>query len=140
MQMAIGTADSKDSTKYPGLDWLYSKDRKAGDVKQYSTSVVYVLRPVALSETRPLMYAIFSLSRRRIVKTLPPLRRPPSSGMTAKKKAEKILAQYNSVKKTEDAFAQLAKDNSADNNAKDGRPVRECIYRSDGELLWQLVL
>ncbi|MBD8945058.1 MAG: hypothetical protein EGR79_09250, partial [Ruminococcaceae bacterium] len=38
----------------------------------------------------------------------------------AKKKAEKILAQYNSGKKTEDAFAQLAKDNSADNNANDG--------------------
>ena len=30
------------------------------------------------------------------------------------------MAQYNSGKKTEDAFAQLAKDNSADNNAKDG--------------------
>ena len=50
------------------------------------------------------------------------------------------MAQYNSGKKTEDAFAQLAKDNSVDNNANDGGLYENVYPRSDGEFLWQLVL
>ena len=119
-QMAIATADSKDSTKYPGLDWLYSKDRKAGDVKQYSTSVVYVLRPVALSETKTVNVRHILIKPETNSKNTSAAQATTKQWNDAKKKAEKILAQYNSGKKTEDAFAQLAKDNSADNNAKDG--------------------
>ena len=119
-QMAIATADSKDSTKYPGLDWLYSKDRKAGDVKQYSTSVVYVLRPVALSETKTVNVRHILIKPETNSKNTSAAQATTKQWNDAKKKAEKILAQYNSGKKTEDAFAQLAKDNSADNNANDG--------------------
>lgn len=119
-QMAIATADSKDSTKYPGLDWLYSKDRKAGDVKQYSTSVVYVLRPVALSETKTVNVRHILIKPETNSKNTSAAQATTKQWNDAKKKAEKILAQYNSSKKTEDAFAQLAKDNSSDNNAKDG--------------------
>ena len=119
-QMAIATADSKDSTKYPGLDWLYSKDRKAGDVKQYSTSVVYVLRPVALSETKTVNVRHILIKPETNSKNTSATQATTKQWNDAKKKAEKILAQYNSGKKTEDAFAQLAKDNSADNNANDG--------------------
>ena len=37
---------------YPGLDWLFSADRKAGDSYQYSTTVVYILSPAALTDTK----------------------------------------------------------------------------------------
>ena len=46
---AEGEEHSEDEEHtYPGLDWLFSADRKAGESYQYSTSVVYIL-----------MYAIF---------------------------------------------------------------------------------
>lgn len=119
-QLAIATADSKDSTKYPGLDWLYSKDRKAGDVKQYSTSVVYVLRPVALSETKTVNVRHILIKPETDNDNTAATQATTKQWKAAKAKAEKILAQFNSGKKTEDAFAKLAKDNSADSNASKG--------------------
>lgn len=121
LSFAIATADDKDSEKYSGLDWLYSSDRKAGDIKQESTSVVYVINPVHLSDVK-------TVNVRHI------LIKPNDEGDTANNakdcteeqwntaydKAKSILDEYNAGEKTSDAFAALAKSNSADSNASGG--------------------
>ena len=50
-KLALGF-DNKDKNKYPGLDWLYSSKRKAGDSYQYSTTVVYVLSPASIQDRK----------------------------------------------------------------------------------------
>ncbi|MBR3150089.1 MAG: peptidylprolyl isomerase [Eubacterium sp.] len=129
---AIAQADATESTEeteaenktYSGLDWIYSADRKAGDVKQVSTSVVYMLKKARISDTK-------TVTVRHIL--INPLteeeqndNKSPSTDATAdqwkeaKKKAESILAEYNKGDKTAEAFGELAKTNSTDSNAEDG--------------------
>lgn len=126
LSVAIATADDDDKDKYPGLDWLYSSDRKAGDVRQDSTTVVYVVKPVYMSDTK-------TVNVRHILIAPESSKSSDNSSSSnsakdctdkewaaAKKKAESILAEYNKGKKTSKAFASLAKANSSDSNASDG--------------------
>ena len=126
LSVAIATADDDDKDKYPGLDWLYSSDRKAGDVRQDSTTVVYVVKPVYMSDTK-------TVNVRHILIAPESSKSSDDSSSSnsakectdkewaaAKKKAESILAEYNKGKKTSKAFASLAKANSSDGNASDG--------------------
>lgn len=106
---------------YPGLDWLFSADRKAGDSYQYSTTVVYILSPTALTDTK-------TVNVRHIL--ISPVDTTDSSASAknatdeqwadAYAKAQDILNQYNSGEKTADSFAELAKANSADGSASNG--------------------
>lgn len=106
---------------YPGLDWLFSADRKAGDSYQYSTTVVYILSPAALTDTK-------TVNVRHIL--ISPVDTTDSSASAknatdeqwadAYAKAQDILNQYNSGEKTADSFAELAKANSADGSASNG--------------------
>lgn len=112
---AIATADSKDSDSYPGLDWLFSTERKAGDIYQTSTSVVYVLSPVALPEAS-------SVNVRHIL--VSPITDSSSNTQavdataeqwaTALETANKVVSEYNSGDKTEDSFAALVSEYSSD--------------------------
>lgn len=112
---AIATADSKDSDSYPGLDWLFSTERKAGDIYQTSTSVVYVLSPVALPEAS-------SVNVRHIL--VSPITDSSSNTQavdataeqwaTALETANKVVSEYNSGDKTEDSFAALVSKYSSD--------------------------
>lgn len=122
---AIAQADEKknedDEDTYSNLDWLYSKDRKAGDVKQVSTSVVYVVKPVYMSDVKPV-----TIRHILIAPEDPENEDASATEMSSKlwaeaeKKAKKILDEYNKGEKTADAFAALAKENSTDSNASDG--------------------
>lgn len=106
---------------YPGLDWLFSADRKAGDSYQYSTTVVYILSPAALTDAK-------NVNVRHIL--ISPVDTTDSSASAktatdeqwaeAYSKAQDILNEYNSGEKTAESFAELAKANSADGSASNG--------------------
>lgn len=106
---------------YPGLDWLFSADRKAGESYQYSTSVVYILSPVSLSDAN-------LINVRHIL--ISPVDTTDSSASAktatdeqwaeAYERAQDILNQYNRGDKTAESFAELAKENSVDGSANDG--------------------
>lgn len=121
MSVAIATEDAKKKTK--GLDWLYSKDRKAGDIYQTSTSVVYVIKPVYFSNQKVVNV------RHILIKPETDSKDQESSDATtataaqwkaALKKANSVLKSYNDGEKTAEAFGELAKKNTADSNGDDG--------------------
>lgn len=127
---AIATADEKkneeDGDTYSGLDWIYSKDRKAGDVKQSSTSVVYIIKPVYLSEQKTVSVRHILIAPEEEAKegeeeaSTPVTEMSDKAWKEAEKKAKDILAEFNKGDKSSDAFAKLAKDNSTDSNKDDG--------------------
>ncbi|MDE5604311.1 MAG: peptidylprolyl isomerase [Eubacterium sp.] len=103
--------------KYEGLDWLFSADRKAGDKKQFSNTVVYVLSPAAEPKVNAVNIRHILVSPKD-----DPSKATEASAKdwaAAKEKAEKILAEFNNGKKTADAFAKLAEKNSADPGSKE---------------------
>ena len=134
MNGAIAAADESEDEeaeeKHSGLDWVYSSKRKAGDVKQYSTSVVYIIKPSNLSKTKPvtvrhILIKPFSNEKGEDGETTETEAETPTEATkkeweNAKKKADKILKEFNKGEKTAEAFGELAKDNSADSNASDG--------------------
>lgn len=124
LSVAISTAD--DDKKYPGLDWLYSSDRKAGDVRQDSTTVVYVVKPVYMSDAKTvnvrhiLIAPESSNSSDNSSSSTSAKDCTDKEWAAAEKKAKSILAKYNSGDKTSKSFAKLAKSNSSDGNASNG--------------------
>lgn len=124
LSVAISTAD--DDKKYPGLDWLYSSDRKAGDVRQDSTTVVYVVKPVYMSEAKTVNVRHILIAPESSKSSDDSSSSKSAKDCTdkewaaAEKKAKSILAKYNSGDKTSKSFAKLAKSNSSDGNASDG--------------------
>ena len=124
LSVAISTAD--DDKKYPGLDWLYSSDRKAGDVRQDSTSVVYVVKPVYMSDAKTVNVRHILIAPESSKSSDDSSSSKSAKDCTdkewaaAEKKAKSILAKYNSGDKTTESFAKLAKSNSSDGNASDG--------------------
>ncbi|WP_177918877.1 peptidylprolyl isomerase [uncultured Eubacterium sp.] len=121
LSFAISTADDKEKNKYSGLDWLYSADRKAGDIKQESTSVVYVVNPVHLSDVKPVnVRHILIKPNDESDKSTDAKKCTEEQWNAAYDKAKSILDEYNSGDKTSEAFAALAKSNSADSNASSG--------------------
>ena len=115
---------------YSGLDWVFSSKRKAGDVKQQSTSVVYIITPARLASVHPvtirhILIKPFSETKNDDGETTETEAETPTEASkkewaNAKEKAEKILKEFKKGKKTAEAFGELAKDNSADSNASDG--------------------
>lgn len=121
---AVATADDKDSTKFSGLDWLYSKSRKAGDTKQFTTTVVYVVKPANISSVKAVNVRHILVSpffdeeekdENADAKTA-----PQKKWDAAKKQADKILAEYKKGDKTAEAFGELAKKYTEDSNGDDG--------------------
>ena len=134
-QYAVSTPDSDDNTKYTSLDWVFSKDRKAGDVLQEATSVVYILKPVYLSNQKTvnvrhiLIKPVSHETEEETEEGHEGHDHSSSSDATectkeewdaAYKKAKGILDEYKKGDKTEDAFAALAKENTEDSNADKG--------------------
>ena len=124
--------DEKDDTdneetknETPGLDWVFSKDRKAGDKKVYSTSVVYILKPVNLSDAKTVSVRHILIQPEKKdengeTSTVNLSEADKDQKKAAKEKADSVLKEYNDGTKSEDAFAALAKKYSSDSNASDG--------------------
>ncbi len=127
MNGAIATAEDD---KYPGLDWVFSSKRKAGDVKQQSTSVVYIITPARLSDVktvtvRHILIKPFKNEKGDDGKTTETDAETPSEASekewtNAKKRADKVLAEYKKGEKTAESFGKLAEKYSKDSNASDG--------------------
>ena len=115
-------AKAKDEDKtYPGLDWLFSADRKAGDINQYSTTVVYVVAPTHLSDIQTVNVRHILISPITDEKSsTKPVDATDEQWSEAYKKANDILNEYNKGAKTAESFGELAKKNSSDGSASKG--------------------
>ena len=134
MNGAIAAADTdKDGNstdEYSGLDWVYSSKRKAGDIKQKSTSIVYIIKPVNLSKVHPVTIRHILIKPYKVEKdddgnetetdAETPSEASSKEWKNAKKKADDVLAEYKKGEKTAEAFAKLAEEYSKDSNASDG--------------------
>lgn len=132
---AIATADAHEheegeehsddeELKYSGLDWLFSADRKAGDSRQYSTTVVYVISPSSISDrktvnVRHILIAPETDEENADVKTA-----TDAQWAAAFDKARELLASWD---KTEDGFAKLAKENSTDTGSTENGGLYENV-------------
>ena len=106
-----------DEKTYAGLDWLFSADRKAGDINQFTNTVVYIISPAAEPKGN-------AVNIRHIL--VSPKDEPSSAAeasaadwKAAYEKAEKLLDEFNGGKKTADSFAELAEKNTVDPGSKD---------------------
>ena len=153
--MAIAAADEHEHSEeeehehtYSGLDWVFSDKRKAGDVKQQSTSVVYIVKPAYLSEkntvnVRHILVQPTKAAEKKedseektedaeeteetedAKEEAEPEKTTNSEAnkkqrAAALKKAEDILKEFNDGDKTEDSFAELAKKYTDDSNGEKG--------------------
>lgn len=109
--LAIATAD--DDKKTPGLDWLFSEDRKAGDVYQYSTTVVYVISPVSLSERKTVNVRHILIAPETDEEGAEAKTASTKQWSAAKTKAQNLLNEFKKDA-SEDNFAALVADNTAD--------------------------
>lgn len=116
---------------YPGLDYLFSAERQAGEAFNDTKSVIYIIKPTYLSD-------VTTVNVRHILVTADDIKKELEGDVDAEEtadtadysddeldqmasdKANDLLAQYQSGEQTEDAFAQLAMDNSSDGNAAEG--------------------
>ena len=136
-QVAIATADPHEHEEgeehsddeeqtYSGLDWLFSADRKAGDIYQHSTSIVYVITPAAITNTetvnvRHILIAPETTDDAAVTDAT------DEQWKAAYSKAEEILNDWKSGDATEDSFAALAKENTTDTGSKDNGGLYEGV-------------
>ena len=122
--------DEEHEHEYPGLDWVFSSKRKAGDIKQMSTSIVYMITPARLSDTKTVTVRHILIKPYKVEKdddgketetdAETPSEASAKEWKNAKDKANKVLAEYNKGDKTASAFGKLAEKYSKDSNASDG--------------------
>lgn len=134
---AIATADphhheegeehSEDEEQtYSGLDWLFSADRKAGDIYQHSTSVVYVMAPATISDretvnVRHILIAPETTDDAEVTAAT------DEQWAAAYTKAEEILNNWKSGDANEDSFAALATENSTDTGSAESGGLYENV-------------
>lgn len=112
--------------EYPGLDWLFSTDRKAGDIYQYSTSVVYVISPVSLAEAQTVDVRHILIAPETDDDT-DAIDATSEQWQAAYDKAQEIINEFNSGDKTEDSFAALAGTYTADTGSADNGGLYENV-------------
>ncbi len=108
-----------EETTYSGLDWLFSSDRKAGDIRQQSTSVVYVVAPASLSDRNTVNVRHILIAPETDDENTSATEATDEQWAAAYEKADSILNEWKSGEATEDSFAQLAKENSTDTGASE---------------------
>lgn len=117
------SSDDKKST-YSGLDWLFSSDRKAGDIKQYSTSVVYVISPASISDRKTVNVRHILIAPETDDENAQATSATDAQWKAAYDKAEKLLSDWD---ETEDGFAKLATDNTSDTGSADNGGLYENV-------------
>ncbi|MCC8072549.1 MAG: peptidylprolyl isomerase [Clostridiales bacterium] len=135
---AIATAEETDDEdedaeeSYPGLDWLFSSDRKAGDIKQYSTTVVYVLDPASVTDRKTVnvRHILISPITDEDDDT-DPTEATDEQWTTAYETAKDILAEFKDGDQTEDSFAELATENSTDTGSSEDGGLYENVVTSE---------
>lgn len=135
---AIATADHNheegeehsddEELEYPGLDWLFSTDRKAGDIYQYSTSVVYVISPVELADVNTVNVRHILISPVESGSSTQAKDATDEEWAAAYDKAKSILDEYNAGDKTAESFGALASENSSDTGSASNNGLYENVY------------
>lgn len=111
---AEGEEHSEDEeVTYSGLDWIFSSDRKAGDVNQQSTSVVYIIAPASVQE-RNTVNVRHILIAPETEENQSATDASAESWNAAYEKAQGILNDWKAGDATESSFAGLVSDNSTD--------------------------
>lgn len=123
MNSAYSIANADDASKdeddrtYAGLDWLYSADRKAGDINQFSKTVVYVVSPASEPDgnTINIRHILVSPNDDPSAAT----KASDADWAAALKEAENLLDQFNKGDKNAESFAALAGENTDDPGSKE---------------------
>lgn len=125
MGLAIATADDvkkkPEERTYEGLDWLFSADRKAGDINQFATTVVYVLAPARVSDAELVNVRHILINPITDAKSdKKAIDATAEQWAEADKLAKKVLDEYNKGEKSAESFGALAKKYSADGSSTKG--------------------
>lgn len=130
---AIATADDPDADEltYSGLDWLFSSDRKAGDINHVSTTVVYVISPAELTDRKTVNVRHILIAPDTGDDETSATDATEAQWNNAYKKAVNILAEWKEGDATEDSFAELATDNSTDTGSTENGGLYEDVATGD---------
>lgn len=128
--LAIAVAD--DDGKTPGLDWLFSSDRKAGDTYSYSTTVVYVISPASISDMKTANVRHILIAPETENEDDAATDASDTEWKKAKTKAEELLKEINKDK-SEDKFAALVSDNTSDTGSAETGGLYENV--TPGEMV-----
>lgn len=112
---------------YPGLDWLFSEDRQAGDTYQYSTTVVYVLEPVQIPEASSVNVRHILIAPETDDDSTDATSATEEQWAAALETAQGIVDEFNSGDRTEDSFAALVSENSTDTGSSSNGGLYEDI-------------
>ena len=132
---AIATADAHEhedgeehsddeELTYSGLDWLFSSDRQAGDIYQYSTSVVYVIAPASLSDRNTVNVRHILIAPETDEEDADATTATDEQWTAAYDQARELLASWDG---TEDGFAALATENSTDTGSTENGGLYEDV-------------
>lgn len=132
---AIATADAHEhedgeehsddeELTYSGLDWLFSSDRQAGDIYQYSTSVVYVIAPASLSDRNTVNVRHILIAPETDEEDADVTTATDEQWTAAYDQARGLLASWDG---TEDGFAALATENSTDTGSTENGGLYEDV-------------
>lgn len=111
---------------YSGLDWIFSSDRKAGDINQKSTSVVYIISPASIQDrntinVRHILIAPETEENKSATEA------SAESWAEAYEKAQGILNDWKAGDATESSFAGLVADNSTDTGSSSNGGLYENV-------------
>lgn len=109
---------------YSGLDWLFSSDRQAGDIYQYSTSVVYVIAPASLSDRNTVNVRHILIAPETDEEDADATTATDEQWAAAYDQARELLASWDG---TEDGFATLATENSTDTGSTENGGLYEDV-------------
>lgn len=130
---AIATPDDADADEltYSGLDWLFSSDRKAGDVNQVSTTVVYVISPAAVTDRKTVNVRHILIAPVTDDENTQAVDATEAQWNSAYEKAQKLLQEWKDGSATENSFADLVADNSADTGSSENGGLYEDVTTTD---------
>lgn len=130
---AIATADDSkaDDPTYSGLDWLFSSDRKAGDIKQVSTTVVYVISPASLTDRKTVNVRHILITPDTDDENTEAVDATEAQWNAAYEKAQNILNEWKSGNANEDTFAALATSDSEDTGSTENGGLYEDVATGD---------
>ncbi len=118
--------ESGESTN-EGLDWIFSSDRSTGDTNQVSTSVVYMIAPVAIPDVETVNVRHILIAPETDDESTSAKDATTEQWAAALEKAQSILDQFNSGDGTEEDFAALATENSTDTGSSSNGGLYENV-------------
>ena len=126
---AITTATTNDdgTSTNDGLDWIFSTDRSSGDKTQVSTSVVYMIAPVAISDVQTVSVRHILIAPETDDENTSAKDASADQWKAALESAQNILNEFKTEGGTEEDFAALASQNSTDTGSSSNGGLYENV-------------